>query len=188
MPRLRARAEIGGFHDPDPYAIDPLSQEPLNDAEAADVEAVVRDHIHGWHTGDAQRMERSLHDDLVKRSISKDPSAPGELRRVTKTQVSPRHRWCSSRARAAATRPTQTARSCATPRRGHRVSTGRDRGIPGLPAPGQDERHLAHRPRPIPAEKLTSPASLRPGSPGRADHLHITRCSVPVPRRALPGH
>lgn len=70
----------------DPYTIDPLSEEPLEDAEAAAVEAVVSDYIHGWHTGDAQRMERSLHDELVKRSIS-DAGAPGPLSRVTKAQM-----------------------------------------------------------------------------------------------------
>lgn len=31
------------------------------------VEAVARDYIEGWYTGDVERMERSLHDDLVKR-------------------------------------------------------------------------------------------------------------------------
>ena len=55
-------------------------------AEADAVEAVVRDYIDGWHSGDAQRMDRSLHDDLVKRRIS-DEAAPGDLSRVTKTQM-----------------------------------------------------------------------------------------------------
>lgn len=54
--------------------------------EAAAVEAVVRDYIDGWHAGDAQRMESSLHDDLVKRTTG-DETAPGDLSRVTRAQM-----------------------------------------------------------------------------------------------------
>lgn len=70
-----------------PDTIDRHSQDPVDPTEAAAVEAVVRNYIDGWHTGDAQRMERSLHDDLVKRSINKEASAPSALSRVTKTQM-----------------------------------------------------------------------------------------------------
>lgn len=70
----------------DPKTIDRNSKIPIDPTEASAVEAVVRDYIDGWHAGDAQRMERSLHDDLVKRSIS-DEAAPGDLSRVTKAQM-----------------------------------------------------------------------------------------------------
>lgn len=36
-------------------------------SEAGEIEAVARDYIEGWYTGNAERMARSLHDDLVKR-------------------------------------------------------------------------------------------------------------------------
>lgn len=38
--------------------------------------AVAMDYAEGWYTGDAARMERALHDDLIKRTImpSDDPS------------------------------------------------------------------------------------------------------------------
>lgn len=54
---------------------------------SAAVEAVVRDYIDGWHAGDEQRMERSLHDDLVKRTVGADGDAPGGLIRVSKAQM-----------------------------------------------------------------------------------------------------
>lgn len=69
-----------------PNAIDRSSMSPVEPPEAAAVEAVVRDYIDGWHAGDPQRMESSLHDDLVKRSIS-DETVPGDLSWVTKTQM-----------------------------------------------------------------------------------------------------
>lgn len=69
----------------EPHTIDRHSN-PMDLAEAEAVEAVVRDYIGGWHSGDAQRMDRSLHDDLVKRSVS-DEAVPGDLSRVTKTQM-----------------------------------------------------------------------------------------------------
>ena len=65
----------------------PLVQDPVDSPDAASVEAVVRDYIDGWHEGDAQRMERSLHDDLVKRTVGQDASAPISLSSVTKTQM-----------------------------------------------------------------------------------------------------
>lgn len=59
---------------------------PINLAEAQAVEAVIRDYIDGWHAGDAHRMDRSLHDDLVKRTTTGE-ARPGELSRVTKAQM-----------------------------------------------------------------------------------------------------
>jgi hypothetical protein len=51
------------------------------------VEAVVRNYIDAWHAGDEHWMERSLHDDLVKRSVDNNASAPTDLSPVTKTQM-----------------------------------------------------------------------------------------------------
>lgn len=57
------------------------------DVEGAEaVEAVVRDYIDGWHSGDPQRMDSSLHDDLVKRTVS-DESASKDLSWVSKAQM-----------------------------------------------------------------------------------------------------
>lgn len=61
-----------------------MTQDP---AEAAAVETVVREYIDGWHAGDAKRMERSLHDELVKRHISDEAQKPGDLAPVTKAQM-----------------------------------------------------------------------------------------------------
>ena len=66
---------------------DLVSRDLDDSPEAAAVEAVVRDYIEGWHEGDAQRMERTLHDDLVKRCLGDGASAPDALSRVTKTQM-----------------------------------------------------------------------------------------------------
>lgn len=59
---------------------------PMDPADAQAVEAAVRDYIDSWHRGDPHRMELALHDDLVKRTTG-DDDAPGELTRVTKTQM-----------------------------------------------------------------------------------------------------
>lgn len=59
-----------------------------NAADTAAVRAVALDYIEGWYAGDAERMERSLHDDLVKRSPhdGERDSAPG-LRFVSKERM-----------------------------------------------------------------------------------------------------
>lgn len=52
----------------------PLSTAPLN-ASAEDLEAIEQtalDYVEGWYQGDTERMERSLHSDMVKRIIRKD--------------------------------------------------------------------------------------------------------------------
>ncbi len=57
-------------------------------AEATNVEAAVRTYIDSWHRGDADGMARSLHGDLVKRSV--DPGAPsgsGRISEVTRSQM-----------------------------------------------------------------------------------------------------
>lgn len=77
----------------EPYTPDRAFQDPSDAADtadtgdAADVAAVVRAYIDSWHTGDAQGMERSLDDDLVKRGVIKDAPTPDALPRVTKAQM-----------------------------------------------------------------------------------------------------
>ena len=57
-------------------------------ADAGAVRAVVLDYIEGWYEGDAERMERSLHDDLVKRTPLHDPEDPtSDLRLVSKERM-----------------------------------------------------------------------------------------------------
>jgi hypothetical protein len=52
------------------------------------VRAVALDYIEGWYTGDAERMARSLHNDLVKRTpVQADTSTATELRLVTKDRM-----------------------------------------------------------------------------------------------------
>jgi hypothetical protein len=41
--------------------------------ERAAVERAVRDYLEGWYTGDAARMERALHPELVKRMVGVEP-------------------------------------------------------------------------------------------------------------------
>lgn len=53
-----------------------------------DVRAVALDYIEGWYAGDAERMERSLHDDLVKRTpLAGDGTAAVDLRTVSKDRM-----------------------------------------------------------------------------------------------------
>ena len=52
------------------------------------VRAVALDYIEGWYAGDAERMERSLHDDLVKRTpLVGDEAADADLRAVSKDRM-----------------------------------------------------------------------------------------------------
>ncbi len=66
---------------------------PLHDPTSASadtdaVRSVALDYIEGWYHGDAERMERSLHDELVKRTPpGGDESASAELRIVTKDRM-----------------------------------------------------------------------------------------------------
>jgi hypothetical protein len=55
-----------------------------------DVQAIyqaVLDYYDGWYEGNAERMERSLHTDLTKRSIKHDQNGKEYLRRLTKEQM-----------------------------------------------------------------------------------------------------
>lgn len=67
---------------------------PLHDSstrsrtDAADIEAVARDYIEGWYDGDVQRMDHSLHADLVKRTpTNDDPGQQRQLRTVTRARM-----------------------------------------------------------------------------------------------------
>jgi hypothetical protein len=44
-------------------------------ADTAGVRQAALDYIEGWYTGDAARMERSLHPELVKRIVSREGGA-----------------------------------------------------------------------------------------------------------------
>ena len=48
------------------------SQNPNKAEDSAAVESILRDYIEGWYKGDTVRMDRSLHDELVKRIPIKD--------------------------------------------------------------------------------------------------------------------
>jgi hypothetical protein len=59
---------------------------PLSDADR--VRAIVLDYIEGWYTADAERMERSLHDDLVKRTpLGGNEAEEAELRAISKERM-----------------------------------------------------------------------------------------------------
>jgi hypothetical protein len=53
-------------------SVTPSEQEPSQQAE---IVACALDYYEGWFDGDAARMERALHPDLVKRSLADDGSA-----------------------------------------------------------------------------------------------------------------
>ena len=58
------------------------------DAEVVDVEAAVRMYIESWHRGDADGMARSLHGDLVKRTVDRDaPVGSGNVAEVTRSEM-----------------------------------------------------------------------------------------------------
>lgn len=64
------------------------SQNSDNLREKTAVESTLRDYIEGWYKGNAVRMERSLHDDLVKRIPVKDSSDIDiQLRMVPKSRM-----------------------------------------------------------------------------------------------------
>lgn len=52
--------------------------------DRADLEATARDYIDGWYSGDLERMDRSLHTELVKRTIEGESEA---LRVVTRERM-----------------------------------------------------------------------------------------------------
>jgi hypothetical protein len=50
-----------------------FDQHILSEADRLAIEKAALDYIEGWYSGDAERMERSLHPDLAKRTIFRDP-------------------------------------------------------------------------------------------------------------------
>jgi hypothetical protein len=48
-------------------------------ADSAAIRATALDYIEGFYTGDADRMERALHDDLAKRIVERKPGEPEVL-------------------------------------------------------------------------------------------------------------
>lgn len=51
-----------------------------------DLEAITRvsaDYFEAWYTGDVERMKRSLHPDLAKRSLGRDPHTGASILRHT---------------------------------------------------------------------------------------------------------
>jgi len=58
---------------------------PQGPTDLAEVEATARDYIEGWYTGNVERMDRSLHRDLVKRFPGS--TDPGSLGEVTKDRM-----------------------------------------------------------------------------------------------------
>jgi hypothetical protein len=56
------------------FAASPLPAAEATDDRAA-VEQAVRDYLEGWYTGDAARMERALHPELVKRMVGIEPKS-----------------------------------------------------------------------------------------------------------------
>lgn len=56
--------------------------------DVADVEAAVRLYIDSWYRGEADGMGRSLHDELVKRTVDAEAGAgSGALSEVTRAQM-----------------------------------------------------------------------------------------------------
>lgn len=52
------------------------AQEP---EDSAAIRATALDYIEGWYAGDAARMERALHPELVKRILAVDPETGGSF-------------------------------------------------------------------------------------------------------------
>ncbi len=64
------------------------SQTTATPADIDGVRAAALDYIEGWYAGDAERMERSLHDDLVKRTpLAGDDPEAADLRAVSKERM-----------------------------------------------------------------------------------------------------
>lgn len=55
------------------------AQMTVSDADKAAITATALDYIEGWYTGDADRMERSLHPDLAKRIVHTNDKGQSRL-------------------------------------------------------------------------------------------------------------
>ena len=125
-----------------------------SDADA--VEAAARDYIEGWYTGNAERMERSLHDDLVKRTpVERDGSGASALRMVSKA------RMVELTTAGGGTDVAVPAIEILRRRRvrRHRLRPSRLRRLPRLFASGEDVGRLEDRQRDLPQPRLTQPAA-----------------------------
>jgi hypothetical protein len=58
-----------------------------NQGDRDEVESVALDYIEGWYQGDARRMERALHEELVKRTLNEGDAGHGDLRSVSKARM-----------------------------------------------------------------------------------------------------
>lgn len=58
-----------------------------NDAEKAAVEQVAMDYIEGWYEANAERMERALHPELVKRAMIQDAEGKEYFQNLTKSDM-----------------------------------------------------------------------------------------------------
>jgi Putative lumazine-binding len=52
-----------------------------------EIRAVALDYVEGWFDGDAERMRRALHPDLVKRSLETDDAGVEQLETLTADQM-----------------------------------------------------------------------------------------------------
>jgi uncharacterized protein (DUF2267 family) len=62
-------------------AQDNVTEQASAERDADDLAAIRRtalDYMQGWYTGDAERMRRSLHPELAKRAILRDPQTGEE--------------------------------------------------------------------------------------------------------------
>ncbi|MGE0354448.1 MAG: nuclear transport factor 2 family protein [Gemmatimonadales bacterium] len=56
-------------------------------ADSADIRAAALDYVEGWYTGDAARMERAVHPELVKRIVATTPEGESKLNGMTAAQL-----------------------------------------------------------------------------------------------------
>lgn len=60
----------------------------MDERDVRAIEAVAADYIEGWYTGDEARMDRALHDDLVKRiMVEIEETGERAFRVVTKERM-----------------------------------------------------------------------------------------------------
>ena len=62
-------------------------------ADEAAIRAAALDYIEGWYTGDAARMERAVHPDLVKRIVVTAPPGISALNTMNSYELVWEHDW-----------------------------------------------------------------------------------------------
>jgi hypothetical protein len=65
----------------------PMSARAQTPADSAAIRGAALDYIEGFYSGDAERMERALHADLVKRIVQREPGEPEVLQEMTAQQL-----------------------------------------------------------------------------------------------------